>query len=489
MLIKDLKPCTLVLLFLAGFALIGSASACGTPVYAAADSSGLAATPIWAVEVDPIFRETYDFLGGAEVLGYAIQPAEQTENIWRQYTSNALLQYNPAAPAGQQFSLAALGQQFRPQDAPLNALNPQGAQPGYVIYHRFETMLAQLQGERFTGKPISQPLYVAESGYIIQLFENLGFAISAQNTSSQVMLLPYGVAACGERCAATPLDTRQLFNLPAHSEPFINTLEAFRALTGLPISPYYRTSDGEIEQVYENVVAYAPSNNLYHVRFRQTPQMVGINPQAPVERRLDDAFIFFPLENSNLGFNVPQVFDAFITQHGGTAYSGMPISETFWLVEGESMRQCFQTYCLDYQFADAMQPVHAATLGNNFMQAGLHQRSGTQSLAAPAASILLSIWKDASGTGMQTQDVIHANLYQITESIALSGVPVTLTVSLPDGTELGFIMPATDETGNTSITLPQLLLENGTLISYKVCADVFNQSVCQGNAFTLWRND
>ena len=56
--------------------------------------------------------------------------------------------------------------------------------------------------------------------------------------------------------------------------------------------------------------------------------------------------VFYAVDGS-LGFHVPQLFDDFIADHGGTAISGMPIAEVSEASTG-LYRQCFENYCLLY---------------------------------------------------------------------------------------------------------------------------------------------
>ncbi len=59
--------------------------------------------------VDPMFREDYEMLGGAEILGPAISPPFEMNNVHYQYTAAALLKRDANAGQNNVFHLAALG--------------------------------------------------------------------------------------------------------------------------------------------------------------------------------------------------------------------------------------------------------------------------------------------------------------------------------------------------------------------------------------------
>ena len=60
--------------------------------------------------VDPMFREDYEMLGGADILGPAISPPFEMNNVHYQYTAAALLERDPNAGQNNRvFHLAALG--------------------------------------------------------------------------------------------------------------------------------------------------------------------------------------------------------------------------------------------------------------------------------------------------------------------------------------------------------------------------------------------
>ena len=59
--------------------------------------------------VDPTFREFYELLGGEQILGPAISIMYEERGKKLQFTTGALMMYDPQAPESEHFKLAPLG--------------------------------------------------------------------------------------------------------------------------------------------------------------------------------------------------------------------------------------------------------------------------------------------------------------------------------------------------------------------------------------------
>jgi hypothetical protein len=120
-------------------------------------------------------------------------------------------------------------------------------------------------------------------------------------------------------------------------------------ILGKPISDSYIAPDGNREQIFENVVIYAPPDNPNQIQFRPLPVMLGMIAVPPGEKKygLEDNVVFYPSENG-LGYHVPILFDQFIALHGSTEMSGNPIADLTRYREDNINRQCYQNYCLEY---------------------------------------------------------------------------------------------------------------------------------------------
>ncbi len=447
--------------------------------------------PDWAKPVHPLFQEIYDRLGGVELLGYPINEAISYNGFAQQYTENALLLYDSSAPATQQFSLAPLGLEFFYPDPPLtnNGLYVKGTQNGLVVYQRFVALFHQLDGTRYVGRPISQPFYDPDNQRIVQYFENLGFYTSANDPTDTVHLLPYGLLDCDVNCRKEHHGSPLVSPVPRYTEPFMDAIENFgREITGHPLSEYYRTEDGEIEQVYENVILFAPMEDLTQVSLRPLPQMVGIQQGALSPPDPDENLVFFPYENSEQGYNVPLMFDNYICNHGGWSLSGAPITERFYLADEVTIRQCFETFCLDFiQPEEAAPYVQTAPLGQTFVDLGLHQRPGTKALIFSNPDVSMAVWEDNPFIKPEDQQIIYLKIIQPGDQAPIPNLDAILIIILPDGMKLRYIMPPTDELGQSFRNLPTFNVPNGSLISYSICLDVQSEMpICKMDAFTVW---
>ncbi len=159
--------------------------------------------------VDPVFREFYNFLGGKDILGEAISPAQDDDGVFSQYVVNGLMMFDPQAPAARKFQLGALGTKF--------GIDSSGAADGAVAAP-FEQLYDQLGGEVFVGKPLTGQVYNSEKNRSEQYFENLGF-YQGPETEGVVRLLPYGAWMCDEECrSSTPTNAILALPTSTHSE-------------------------------------------------------------------------------------------------------------------------------------------------------------------------------------------------------------------------------------------------------------------------------
>ena len=319
-------------------AVISLATACGV-------SGPASSSPTLAgVEVDPVFREFYNHLGGQAVLGLALLPAEDKDGILSQYTEAGLMIDNPKISSDLQYSLAPLGLKLN-LPATQGDLQPQeGALvvDGIVVYSKFVELYKLFDMTRYAGTPLSQPMTDADTGRIVQYFKNVGFYTSLNDPNDGVHLLSYGGADCATRCQYPLQPSNRPLPRPIFDEPFLDSLNRIGLdLVGRPLSAYYRTPDGMIEQIYDNVVIYAPADNLRLVSLRPLPDLAGFPPGPLASKNPQKGLVFIPIDH-NLGHNVALVFEQYIATHGGAIIAGQPTSEIF--TQGSVYRQCFTNY-------------------------------------------------------------------------------------------------------------------------------------------------
>jgi len=152
--------------------------------------------------VDKIFSSFYNLLGGSEILGPAISPLFQYNQLQCQYTEAALMCYDSSAAAINQFLLYGLGGLMNVHDTALSSNPPANERVvnGYIIYSDFVPLYDKLYGARYVGKPLTQPRTNYDLKRTEQFFDNVGFYHSFSDPPGEVHLLAYGVYACSSGC-------------------------------------------------------------------------------------------------------------------------------------------------------------------------------------------------------------------------------------------------------------------------------------------------
>ena len=304
--------------------------------------------------VDPLFKEYYQGIGGETVLGPAITVAFEDNGQTCQYFANALACHNPNRIGSNRFHLVSIGNQFN--IAEQTGYVPSSQQAvlinGYEIYPDFLHLYNQLAEWGVVGQPLSNPIYDYEKGRIEQYFEKVGFVYQFGDPEKSVRLLPYGAYACDYQCR----DYQYIPFSPNRKAPDMPFLIPFERLGGVqafgqPQGDSYIAADGNREQIFENVVIFAPPDNLNNIQFRPLAEMLGMIAVPPGEEKYgleDNVRFYYTDTDNNLGYHVPILFDQFIAQHGGDEISGDPIADLTRYREDDINRQCYQNYCLEY---------------------------------------------------------------------------------------------------------------------------------------------
>ncbi len=309
-------------------------------------------TPSGTLPVDPLFKEYYQDMGSESILGPAITNAFEDNNQTCQYFANALVCYNPDRDGANRFHLVSIGNQFNISKQAGYVASSENATivNGFEIYPDFLDLYTHLNELNAVGQPISNPMYDFEKERVEQYFEKVGFVYQFDSTEKSVQLLPYGAYACDYQCRDyhyTPFSP----NRKAPDMPFLVPFERLGGVQifGQPISDSYIAPDGNREQIFENVVIFAPPDNLNYIQFRPLAKILGMIAVSPGEMKygLQDNVVFYPTQDG-LGYHVPIIFDQFIAQHGGTEISGIPIADVMRYREDDINRQCYTNYCLEY---------------------------------------------------------------------------------------------------------------------------------------------
>ena len=171
---------------------------------------------------------------------------------------------------------------------------------GYAIYPGFVKLISSLHGIDGVGKPLSNPRYNYAQQRVEQYFENAAFYYRFDDPSGKVNMLPYGWYYCGRTCHYEVSEDNRAFNpvIQPLDTPFAPALENIGGLRvfGQPLTQPYKASDGNIEQVYENIVVYSAIEHpdVIHLRpLARRLDMIVADP-GPKKYGPKDNMVFYP---------------------------------------------------------------------------------------------------------------------------------------------------------------------------------------------------
>ncbi len=461
----------------------------------AACTGGNASASSGTFAVDDIFTSFYTLLGGQEILGPAISPLFQYDQLQCQYAGNALMCYNPDASQLDQFSLYGLGGSMNVSDAPITTSAPASERvvDGYIIYSDFVPLYDQLYGARYIGRPLTQARPNYDLQRTEQFFENVGFYHNFDDPPGEVHLLAYGVYACGSGCTYRSSENNVIGSPGAsYLQPFLSALTIMGGVPdfGEPLGEPYSASDGYMEQVYSNVVLYSPPDRPETAGLRPLPVLLGMptTPPGPQLYDTSDGVAFVKVQG-DLGYHVPVLFKDFIDRHGGFTVSGNPISDTMDL-GGGTYRQCYTNYCLEYLTnTGGANQVRMAALGEQYVSYTGTGGSNPQFVFSTGTVTIQVSEAEPRIAGDATQQI---DLVVISSADAqpIANVEAVLVVSYPDGTQFTAHFPPTQADGTASVLVPpNLNVANGTIIPYQVCLNVPSTTpLCTSGSYLIWNN-
>lgn len=445
--------------------------------------------------VDPLFKEFYLALGGEEILGPAISPVEVRDSVSLcQYTERVLMCHHPNASDVDRFSLYPLGKELAisPASPTRETAIPTGARAvnGIVIYEKFVPLYDKLYGARYVGQPITELRINYNLQRVEQFFENVGFYQGLNDSNGPVYLIPYGAYFCGSKCSYRLDEYWSIVKSNMAQQPFAQSLSRIGgiAVFGAPLLQPTIGEDGYLEQVYSNVIFYAPEDNPSMVRLRPLPLMLGYPVHSLVQKVSHDQLVFYEIE-TGWGHNVPKPFDEFIAMHGGPDLAGRPISEAL-LVEGSSLvQQCFENYCLIYDpAASESLKVRMAPLGEEYLQKfPAKQELVVENIFTPDRIALTSaVDKPALPPG--EEQVVRMVVMQKETRQPLDRVEAKLTINYPNQSPVTYTFPPTDETGLSIVTIPaNPRVEHGDRLTYQICLNLpSEQPICNMGSYLIW---
>jgi len=445
--------------------------------------------------VDSVFREFYASLGGNDTLGPAISALFNYRSKQCQYVQNAMMCYDPLAQGIARFNLSALGDGLGISEVPNLSASGKLVVDGYTVYEEFEDMYHRLYGPLYVGRPLSQPRFNANANRIEQYFQNVGFYRSVNDSPGQVHLLSYGAFACSADCRFTPPQIATVTaSRSSAAQPYLAQVVRLGGLNvfGMPLTDPYVAPDGNLEQIYENVVLTSPPDDTASLQLRPVARLLGL-PEIPPGMELhgqSDGVVFYRTDGI-LGYHVPMLFDYFIAQHGGREISGNPLGEITPLSE-DLYRQCFENYCLLYDStAAASLQVRMAPLGLDYLNLTRATPVEGTVVSEQLTPETIRLVANPGTPRIPADQAQRFDLYAVRtdNNQPVPDVEANLTLTMPDNTQINYPLPPTDAQGRASLTISPIepAPVNGTVISFKVCLALpSGLEVCTSDSYLIW---
>lgn len=442
--------------------------------------------------VDPRFSDLYGRLQGEEVLGPPISNKKYLSgtNLEKQYFEGVVLVFDPdhspryyLEPVGLDAGFSDLPDTY-PENPGVRYLN------GFIIPPDFAQFYDQIGGERWVGLPLTRARLNPDKHRIEQYFENMGFFRFEDDPPGAVYLMPYGLWKCAGECSEYPGLQNAGISVSAPEEvdsPFGEAIARFGTqFTGKKLSGAYRAEDGNIEQIFQNVVLY---------QNRATPLGVSLRPVSSLldqagegyQPKSDQTEGYFRELVEGAGYSIPTYFMEFIDRYFGLEVSGEPISALEEIREGVS-QQCFENYCLLYDAKAASgQQVRILPQGQKYKDAFYTDVQAPPQEPEEARQIQLDIWEQLPQISSQENQQLGACIHEAGQ--ALINVQAVARINTQENGTMLYSFQPTDSGGCSFLTLDPIQAPNGTAVDYQVCFQGLGpEEYCQKDSFLIWGN-
>ncbi len=415
--------------------------------------------------VDPRFREFYDLLGGRDVLGIPISPMFSQNGLYYQYTAAALMVYDTSAVAGFEYDLAPIGVEMGVAEAPRDPSAPNG----HAIFSGFSEMYQQLGGTRYVGLPLTDVRFNTERGGVEQYFENLGFYQLETDPPNLVRLIEYGAWMCAASCAYDALPNAAPLLPSVVVTPFASAVSRLNPVfTGRPLSEPYISLDGQLEQIFENVVIVSDANKPGGIDMRPITAMLGVSVDLSTTFDVPEHFLDFLRQNSGLELSGPAV----------TAYSRQ---------SDEVYRQCFRNLCLDF-FPNKPAELRVRPTSLGYLYKSRYYQEGDLTDAGVSSSNHTVTLKVSEGYGLVApgdSQIFSVTVYENNQPLV--GVSPTLALMLPGGEIRSYTFAETRADGFSSLSVDPVSTAHGTRVDYRICVmSVGGDEVCVDGDYLIW---
>jgi len=317
------------------------------------------------------------------------------------------------------------------------------------------------------GAPLTAVRYNQERGGVEQFFENAGIFQLEGDPSNEIQLIHYGAWMCADSCNfhQDPVFAPLLPNII--ETPFALAVSRLDpAFTGKPLTEPYISTDGQVEQIFENVVVVAAPEKPAGIALRPITAMLGVHVQ---------------LEKN---FETPANFGEFISRNSGLEFSGPAVTDYDKQSE-QVFRQCFTNLCLDYypqQAADLQ--IRLTPLGYVY-KSRFYQEVDLKPTPTSSQNITMKVSKGYGLVAPNTSQVIIVQLFQGYQPLA--GLQPEITLMLPGGAVQSLHLPPTQSEGRTSLELDPISASHGTRIDYRVCVNPqVEEEICIEDHYLIW---
>ncbi len=335
-------------------------------------------------------------------------------------------------------------------------------------------------GADVAGRAVTEYRLNAAAGRYEMYFQNFGLYIGVDDPQQEVKPLPLGMIVVFGALGSEP---QPALNIPL-SPKILALFDEKAALLGQEITGGQLVSlaidlNGHPTRLFENVVMKVDPAFPDRVSLLELPEMMGtpVNPPVPPS---SDARFYFISTSGNLGHNVPLEFWEFIRSNANINETGYPITEIFYPAGSEdTIRQCFQFLCLDYDVASG--EIHPTKFGLDYYRR-YHTKLADASMPF---TLSLNVWESQPAIPPNQAQVISAKITQ--NDLPVINLQPLLEVTLPNQDPQTYQMPPTSVEGITSIQIPPVSADNGTIIPYQVCV-IFADATryCISDSFLIW---
>ncbi len=361
---------------------------------------------------------------------------------------------------------------------------------GYIIPEDFAQFYDQMGGERWVGLPLTRARLNPEKNRIEQYFENMGFFRFEDDPPGAVYLMPYGLWKCAGECSQYPGVQNAGISagtMEAVESPFGEAIARFGTqFTGKTLSDAYRTEDGRIEQIFQNVVLIQDQATPLGVSLRPVSTLLdqgGEGYQSSSD--LDEGYFREVMEGA--GFYIPTFFLEFIDRYYGFEVSGEPISVLVEVRDGV-MQQCFENYCLLYDAkADSSQQVRLVPQGQKYKDAYHMGAQAPSQEPEVFRQIQLDIWEQLPQISSLENQQIGACIHEA--GLPLVNAQAVVSIYTQENGTSTFPFAPTDTGGCSFLMLDPIQAPNGTTVDYQVCFQgLGKEDYCKKDSFLIWGN-